>query len=1376
MSLPKSLRFSLAFGLLLTGLGAGPAVGQGTTQPPDFSNVEDVLQGRRLILPVQDLVIGSSAEGRATILETDKSTVTREVAVDTGGTPIAIGSGRVFDLENDVIITMVRLSGSIAGINLRDAVGQRSLSVDTKLAICTAAQQSGCNPNLVVTGDLTGDGFDEIVLSYAGGGLQVASAVDVSDFEKGLVFGPLFQGEVVVQPQAMAVANFTGSDGRAIAAFDQPDFEVYQLRPVSSPNDTPSLELIRVSTVPFNPFPNGIIRAQLSAGQFDSNTKDRELALTLIDPNNDAVNMYFVQMSDTLIPSISNAQPVGVTADIISQTAGRLDWFSDQDQLVMTLDRSGANGQVSVVQLINNGLFIFPASHAVFFPNCGSGRQSQVYDVALGDFDFDLADPASTPPDLEIGVLAGCEGLGFQQLQWQIFKSDAQNEFAISFVSEGFQGETFPSATPVLSAIVASDTQGRSLLLGPATKVVLNDHSQPRIVMGAPPMHIDFIQNPIDPGQPSTAFGKINMTAFPSTDDNTDRGMNSEFDLAASSSVQNSSTQTTSYSYTTGTAVDANIGLGIPDIASLGASMTSIAETTHAGFVQNKFGSYDSFAYDIQTITGFGDVVWFNTKRFNLWVYRVLGHFACPADNTSCNSKLPLNIVFSGPDKIINHPHTPSAQIEWHQPHHEVGNILSYPQTLDQLEATLGPDGALQQFFETDFLTGTNDDTQTLEWSSGQTSAQSTGSAKIHSQRTSETVGGGGDYFLIGGTSATFEENRSRGISTLEDTVETTASTNGFMISVPSFNLGEDYSYPFDGFILGDSESESVLQQKALIAELKDKDMVDTTVNGTLRLAFTAQPDAAVGTWWGNGSSPYLSAPDAALNHPVRWTKISETSGPLSSVYCFNIFDRDDVLKGGAYEMKGLFVLPEGATEGPVLTVADEGQSLSIRARVYNYSRLDMAADHKVKVQIYVQEWDATTQSFTGDAALLGTSTLDPIPGNNMANSGLNSAFATATLETGDCPLSGGCGGKYLKFWVVTWIEDSTGDLVADYQDHGLAKKPSGSFTGIGQVALEPISNNVGFWDQEIYICPKGAQCTTAAASPAPGALSLDAVSLSADQVNTFESVDVSAHLSTGNEGVGGILLLFFDGDPEAGGALFEVEHLPFIPAGGSYLSRVRYQAPVEGPRDIHVVARSGGLVATQMASLEAFEPLVAAPMCQNPLGGATEVSGSAGEVGPGDRPTSLQLHATLSDIGPLDLGNAVVTLDRLLHEVGGKGELVTQESGAGLLPLTLAAAPGSNARFARFDTGPGTTPRVRLNLRRRGSGEVDLFLQARGVALPEAPALCSGQPLTTTLSTRLAEIDDGLNPVAQAAVTGTWECETDRSGAVRDLRVVRGM
>jgi hypothetical protein len=167
--------------LLVAPLGGGPAQAQSDT--PDFSNVDDVLLGRRLVLPLQDVVLSVFGFDQNIILQTDQGDVTNAVGYLVQGTALSAASGRVFDLENDVIVTMVGTGSEAAALDVRDQLGNRTLQVPLAFTVCPPAEF--CNPNIVVLGDLTGDGYDEIVIGYAGGGIQVASAADVTDFTQG---------------------------------------------------------------------------------------------------------------------------------------------------------------------------------------------------------------------------------------------------------------------------------------------------------------------------------------------------------------------------------------------------------------------------------------------------------------------------------------------------------------------------------------------------------------------------------------------------------------------------------------------------------------------------------------------------------------------------------------------------------------------------------------------------------------------------------------------------------------------------------------------------------------------------------------------------------------------------------------------------------------------------------------------------------------------------------------------------------------------------------------------------------------------------------------------------------------------------------------
>jgi hypothetical protein len=116
------------------------------------------------------------------------------------------------------------------------------------------------------------------------------------------------------------------------------------------------------------------------------------------------------------------------------------------------------------------------------------------------------------------------------------------------------------------------------------------------------------------------------------------------------------------------------------------------------------------------------------------------------------------------------------------------------------------------------------------------------------------------------------------------------------------------------------------------------------------------------------------------------------------------------------------------------------------------------------------------------------------------------------------------------------------------------------------------------------------------------------------------------------------------------------------------------------------------------------------------------------------DKEPTLRLHGrTLLGIVP-DLRSVKVTVHRLLHEVQGAEELVKDQRGGDIVPLTLQRQPHATAKKASFATPPGETPRLRLELKtkpKQNELAVDLDVEKLVVASPQ---LCMGDPPTTRL------------------------------------------
>jgi hypothetical protein len=110
----------------------------------------------------------------------------------------------------------------------------------------------------------------------------------------------------------------------------------------------------------------------------------------------------------------------------------------------------------------------------------------------------------------------------------------------------------------------------------------------------------------------------------------------------------------------------------------------------------------------------------------------------------------------------------------------------------------------------------------------------------------------------------------------------------------------------------------------------------------------------------------------------------------------------------------------------------------------------------------------------------------------------------------------------------------------------------------------------------------------------------------------------------------------------------------------------------------------------------------------------------------------------------------------------GGAGELVAG-TGTALVPLTLAPRVGSRDSSGIFVTEGTLRPSVRALVKRRADGTYQLNLKVNRATIAAGPALCAGDPSTTTLNTTIS-FGDGTNPpVLTKSFHTTWICASGR-------------
>ena len=139
---------------------------------------------------------------------------------------------------------------------------------------------------------------------------------------------------------------------------------------------------------------------------------------------------------------------------------------------------------------------------------------------------------------------------------------------------------------------------------------------------------------------------------------------------------------------------------------------------------------------------------------------------------------------------------------------------------------------------------------------------------------------------------------------------------------------------------------------------------------------------------------------------------------------------------------------------------------------------------------------------------------------------------------------------------------EQNGALVPEPTGHGLTAIP-GATTAPTAVAIERYSNNVGFYKQPFFVCPNPCQRLSAPASAATAeSLAVEKVEVAPSRVSIFENVTVTATLVAEGSSLDGLLVVYYDGDPQRGGEAFDAELIPHIRADDAYVDKSEVPAP----------------------------------------------------------------------------------------------------------------------------------------------------------------------------------------------------------------------
>ena len=1245
-----ALNLATTFALEYPGLPdeeQSPASAGAAVSDPDFNTINDPLNGEFELFTVDDLLTsrtkpqngGTTSQVNNYIMLTENESISSASKRTVNSPPCYLDNnqpdsdhnlrqpvvtriGRFFDLSYDVYITLGP-TDQATGSDCTAPTGEQNMTLTIRNVTNNDTTRSDFSMSAVQTAmamnDFNQDGFEDLFI-MSDAEVMVATADDVANRGDGMRFGA---------PTALPSDDYasmydpaTGdlnADGFQDVAWIGNDFTVHFATVCPGAVDgticagKEELEILldplQSQSVPINLTPswanNGCIQNvhALAAGNF---TVDEADGLLVFDcwadssANKTIVGSAWYQFDNNW--NMIDGAPIDTVEidgnDLPYNTfaqAAKLDWFGNFDQVVFAIGSEIICAFPKVRNVEDVGVIIISGNTMTVTVTEGKNSSCShnalnfwpwVNGLAVGRFTSVASNETSeTGFNQQIATLLNDGSLRIYEVSPPLSFQPTLVSESTSLVDLNIYLKDTPSIggppdPDNLNWLSSGDLQGRSARLGPPSIVRVSSHSQPSVILGAPPMHVDYI---LPDSATGNAWEVVNFTAGPNT-------YNSNYTMSQTTSNQSADTSRTSYTYATTKEGQLSVGLKIPYLADIEGSIKKATEEVNENISENYAFTENEFKYDASTTTGFGDQIWYDVSSFNVYFYPVLGITVCPADNPNCSpgEKQPLYVTFSGPVSSGTGP-GPGHTTEWYQPVHEPGNIFSYPWNLTQLrlQHSAGIDLLTGPKF---FFTDDSDQVQRLQWSSGSGGEQTAGTTNTHSYETAYSLSAGKQFgnFLKVNVSGSLNYNDSTAIGTLNKSTSAVGASQGIAIAKPgTFRDIGLYRYRVEPYIFGRTPPPGTVDSVTLPQDIQ-------TI-GPLQAAFAANPlDPNAGSWWGSDVSPYQQYIDVALNHPMRWS-LSTPTGTYDELNClptggfrndcmvFNDPNPSNLWNSQFYWMRGLFVTV-GGVNGPQRTQATAEEQVTLRARVYNYSFKDMSAGSIIKVQFYRQQINGTTPS--GDSVLIAEEATGPLPGFNSPNSP-NLPNWTTVSTTFDTT---GLDNTYHIFWVLVWVEDSSGNMIAELPGHGLDARPE-SLNAIGEVPLEEVtfngeqksfSNNVGYLHSKFYIAPAGLQASPPAS---PVLIITDAQAVPAN-VLPGERVIVSAEIQSLEAPADAVHLHFYSNaqawhayqadptlhEPEA----FDLEELPFIEEGKTDRSEVPYTAEGCGKQTLLVVAHVG--------------------------------------------------------------------------------------------------------------------------------------------------------------------------------------------------------
>ncbi|MDQ3649663.1 MAG: VCBS repeat-containing protein, partial [Acidobacteriota bacterium] len=714
---------------------------------PDYSKVDDILNGRRHLLRTDDLAFIVADTGNFKILQTTDSAISHESGFIFGSTPPQSSSatqiGRMFNLSADVVVTLFGVSPTI-WVSIFNPVTNKSQDI--------YRQHQGTIVHATKMADFNGDGYDDLVVNNGSpeglNAIQIYTAQDVNNFDAGLKFSNenIYTGEI--SADAMTIGDFNG-DGQPEIIGVIPQADGHGLRLVLHTVDAKTLRISDAVQFPLT-IPEGSVvvpHISAAAGKFTTTTHDQLLIAYAANPGTAKVKLIdfdpkTFEPQEQSIWDTGNELKTGqfglyTWTGLLRLKVGRFNWSSQYDQPLLLhgnnfYREAGTNSfEFSLSTLAINPVdFSIKEQGNLTLKNIGTGDDyGTVSDMVLGNFDRRDPDPQNPQqknrnPNLQAAILS---------TDWRGSTAFATIYDIDPTTFAPKQATSHKFSTPLSNGGVrfaSGDLQGRSLILGEPTKIVIEGTAQPSVVAAAPPMHVDYMA-----AANKTEPQVLNLSAIP--DD-----FYTSYQTDETSKTQSSSTNSTSWSFGAKESVGASFEIGsVKDGNGIEFKDTFKAAQDLKGSTEKSHGTYSSHSFNVSQRTGFADQLWLSQTRQNIYVYPVIGKTVCPVSKPDCqdSEKVPLTVQFSGPDQT-SYETVAGSQVEWYQPPWEYGNVLSYPGSYSQLQQIVPDIHKLSN--DLTWVTDASELTVKTTWATGTSDSQSTSFQQNYSFENDLSVSG----------------------------------------------------------------------------------------------------------------------------------------------------------------------------------------------------------------------------------------------------------------------------------------------------------------------------------------------------------------------------------------------------------------------------------------------------------------------------------------------------------------------------------------------------------------------------------------------------------------------------------------------------------